>query len=287
MSEFSLEIADASKAPCDFAQLRLSAMIGQRDEKAALRALRAQCRKLDFAEQAHYAVREVETDEETDDLQPSVEFMRAAASCYRHVSGGGQILRKFIQTYSVRGWAFDGVSGSYKVVDDVVDCVLKRRGKADVTLTGSHLRARLRAVMATAERRALQSVLPAKFISDGFAVVLATLERAEQRELAKDPAAALSWLRAQLEACDITEDEVQRKFGKPLADLDPEQRITLRAIVKSVNAGESDVLDHFPAPEWVPPSETPAAQPEPKPVPKPTPTKSPAPDVSGSDWRSK
>jgi hypothetical protein len=238
-------VVDTRRAPADLVTLSTLARISPRNPRKAVRALLKLARGAAWAESATYPV----TTPEGLKLRPSVWLARPFASAWGHLSSGNSIIATSERGDTVEGWSFDAESNRFHTLQEFVSRWVKRSKKhgdgTEVELVGEAWRAARFKVAAILERRVLFDQLPAEPVEQIMQACEATLEAESMRALDADQRAVLEGLRDELLAIGALIVDVESWLGHDMSAVAPREHARLRAIIRSVKAGDTSVGDHF------------------------------------------
>ncbi len=185
---------------------------------------------------------------------PSTYFMSEALRLWGNAEVGTEVLEDGTDFRTIRSWAWDKETNFRRFGDVTFDKVVLRSGGAggqsyykDISQDEREMRELNNRHASVAERNAGLKILPRDFVEDALKMCRTTLlDRA-----AKDPEAERKTLAVGFGELSVSVEELERYLGHPLAGCSPKELATLRAIWKSIAAGEA-TWAQYAAPDAAP-----------------------------------
>lgn len=212
-----------------------------RDEDRAYRAMRAACGRLELANRAFYRVPRGGSTVDG----PSVHLARELARCWGNLDYGFGELRRDDEARQseIRAWAWDQETNTRSSSTFIVPHARDKGGRPqplvelrDIYLNNNNEAARR-------VREAIFAVLPDDFIEEAKELCKTALNTGDGKPIAERAAAAVEAF-GQL---GVTQDQLEAKLLRPLAQWDGRDLGHLTVIHGSLKRGEILAADEFPA----------------------------------------
>jgi hypothetical protein len=182
---------------------------------------------------------------------PSVYLAREAARCWGNIRHGLRIVELTDAQVHIRGYALDCETNAYAEAEDRFAPLVqrKRNGRTEwVTPDERDLRELINRRGAICVRNAILQVLPSDVIEEALRTADATLRKAAKGELEQNREDAVRRIVLAFDRFGVSGEMIGAKLGHDLTLITPDELAELRQVYKSIEDGNSRVVEHFTPP---------------------------------------
>ena len=179
---------------------------------------------------------------------PSVVMAREMARLWGHIRYGVRILFQDDEWVHLAGWALDCQTGGARAWEDRFRKLIYRKQGGWRAPDERELRELINRRGALAYRNAVLSLMPFDVIEDMKDRCNATMIKVAKGELGKGAQDKDMTIRAVVLAYDaigVSKEQIEKYLQMPLTSIGPEQLVTLRQVLKSIQDGVQSRYDFF------------------------------------------
>ena len=202
-----------------------------RNELEAMQRVMKSCQRWSFANMARYSYPRGKEQIEG----PSVQLAREAARCWGNLRYGCDIIHDDEKTRTVRGWAWDLETNTYKSQDATFDKLIYRKGKGLSKPNERDLRELTNSHGARCERNCLLHIMPPDMVDDAIAASKVTLKN----DVTADPDEAMKKMIRAFSGVGVVVEDLESYLKHPLRQATPDEIVILRGVYKSILDGHS------------------------------------------------
>lgn len=226
-------------------QVRM-AMSFPRDEVTAAANIVSACRRADFAADAEYKFPRGGSEVSG----PSVYLAREAKRLWGRMLSGTRVLERTEEDVLVEGYAMDlqtlAVQTAQQRVKSRIQRKNKRSGQTEWVEPDERDFAELVGrVGAKLERNCILALIPSDIIEEACRTARDTCRKAASGQLDADRGGQIRALVAAFSEFGVSRKHLEEKIGHALDAITPDEITSLRAIYKTISAGEKGAADFF------------------------------------------
>lgn len=178
---------------------------------------------------------------------PSAHTAREAGRCWGNIVSGFRVV-SMDETYAhLRAFATDLETNTTKEFEEKFKKLVYRKNKGWISPDERQLRELVNKHGAIIERNAILQIIPKDIVDDALVVAKRTLKEKATGDLKENKQELLKKLVGAFAEYGVTAKHLEDYLDHDLAQITPDELVTLRGIYSSIEAGNSKAFEYFGA----------------------------------------